>query len=271
MVYCHERGHGPREAGGGPGRRDEQEHAGDGERGAGRRGQRPRDGGQLGGPHWCAVSTIGAGGKGRPPSRRREHDRRSEKARPALRDKKTHGRTRPDLRGVPEVGPERTFASALDWPGWCRSGQDEDAALQALVEYGPRYAKVVRPRRFGFTAPKDVGRLRVTQRVTGDASTEFGVPGAIPTADRGRIGKAEAGRASRILEACWVALDGAADSARGPLAKGPGGRAHPRQDPGPCRGGRRLVPEGARPPRGRRSRGEGPGGDPRRPGGDGGP
>src|SRR6185436_1318791 len=122
-----------------------------------------------------------------------------------------------------ESGWKRTFASALDWPGWCRSGPDENAALQALVDYGPRYARVVRPHRLGFTAPKDVERLTVTQRITGDASTEFGVPGAIPKADRGRIRRAEAGRASRILEACWAAFDEAADSVRGPLAKGPRG------------------------------------------------
>ena len=122
-----------------------------------------------------------------------------------------------------ESGRKRTFASAIDWPGWCRSGPDEDAALQALVDYGPRYARVVRPRRLGFTVPKDVERLTVTQRITGDASTEFGVPGVIPKADRGRIRRAEAGRASRILEACWAALDEAANSVRGPLAKGPRG------------------------------------------------
>jgi hypothetical protein len=122
-----------------------------------------------------------------------------------------------------EAGRKRTFASALDWPGWCRSGADEEAALRALVDYGPRYASVVRPRRLGFAAPGDVDGLRVAQRIRGDASTEFGVPGAIPKADRGRIGKAEAGRAARILEACWAALDAAGGSVRGPLATGPRG------------------------------------------------
>jgi len=122
-----------------------------------------------------------------------------------------------------ESGRKRTFASALDWPGWCRSGPDAEAALQTLVDYGPRYAAVVRSRRLGFTAPKDVGGLQVVQRIAGDASTEFGVPGAVPKGDRGPIGKAEAGRAARILGACWSTLDEAADSVRGPLAKGPRG------------------------------------------------
>lgn len=32
-----------------------------------------------------------------------------------------------------EAGKKRVFAGAIDWPGWCRSGHDEQAALQALL------------------------------------------------------------------------------------------------------------------------------------------
>ncbi len=35
-----------------------------------------------------------------------------------------------------EIGQKRTFAGAIDWPGWCRSGKDEELALQALLDYG---------------------------------------------------------------------------------------------------------------------------------------
>ncbi len=41
-----------------------------------------------------------------------------------------------------EVGRRRTFAAALNWPGWCRSGKGEEAALEALAAYAPRYASV---------------------------------------------------------------------------------------------------------------------------------
>mgnify|MGYP003380452358 CR=1 FL=1 len=34
-----------------------------------------------------------------------------------------------------EIGQKRTFAGAVDWPGWCRAGRDEAAALQAPVSY----------------------------------------------------------------------------------------------------------------------------------------
>jgi hypothetical protein len=32
-----------------------------------------------------------------------------------------------------EVTPKHAVASALDWPGWCRAGRDEGAALDAPV------------------------------------------------------------------------------------------------------------------------------------------
>ena len=48
-----------------------------------------------------------------------------------------------------EIGKKRTFAGVIDWPGWCRSGRDEGSALQALLEYGPRYAR----------SPRDTARV----------------------------------------------------------------------------------------------------------------
>lgn len=41
-----------------------------------------------------------------------------------------------------EVAPKQAFASALDWPGWCRAGRDEGTALQAPASYAGRYAPV---------------------------------------------------------------------------------------------------------------------------------
>ena len=37
---------------------------------------------------------------------------------------------------------KRSVASAFDWPGWDRSAKTEEAALEVLAEYRPRYAKV---------------------------------------------------------------------------------------------------------------------------------
>jgi hypothetical protein len=129
-----------------------------------------------------------------------------------------------------EVGAKRTFAGALDWPGWCRSGRDPDAALQALFEYGPRYARVLSRARLGFSTPSNPKALVVVERLKGGAGTDFGAPEAEPAADH-KVMDAEAlRRAQAILRACWRAFDAAAEAAIGKeLRRGPrgGGRELP--------------------------------------------
>ena len=43
-----------------------------------------------------------------------------------------------------KLGAKKVFACSVDFPGWCRSGKDEEAALEALADYAPRYAEVAR-------------------------------------------------------------------------------------------------------------------------------
>lgn len=123
-----------------------------------------------------------------------------------------------------EVGARRVFACAVDWPGWCRSGPEEASAVQALVEYGPRYAAVMRSTRLGFTAPTRVQELRVVERLPGNATTDFGAPGVIPSADRATTTMADCARFEKVLRAGWRALDTARRRATGKvLRKGPRG------------------------------------------------
>ncbi len=123
-----------------------------------------------------------------------------------------------------EAGARRVFAGAVDWPGWCRSGSDEEAALEALVAYGPRYAAVVRTADRTFRAPSGASELRVVERLEGNATTDFGAPGMAPAADGRRIDAAELARLRKVLEACWASFDGAAKEAAGvELRKGPRG------------------------------------------------
>lgn len=127
-----------------------------------------------------------------------------------------------------EVGAKRTFACAVDWPGWARSGRDEETAITALLASAPRYAKIVSRTRLGFVAPSSPSRLRVSERLPGNATTDFGAPGAVPRADLKPVSVAELARIVRLIEAAWRALDDSAASARGvALSKGPrgGGRA----------------------------------------------
>jgi hypothetical protein len=130
-----------------------------------------------------------------------------------------------------EVTPKRTFAGAVEWPGWCRSGKTVDDALQALVDYADRYASVIARSRLGFTPPRSVGDLEVVERLKGNATTEFGAPGVAPKADDRPLTEADLHRLTTILEAGWRAFDRAAEGAVGvTLTKGPrgGGRDLPK-------------------------------------------
>src|SRR5438105_15635961 len=92
-----------------------------------------------------------------------------------------------------EVGAKRVFASALEWPGWCRSAKDEDAALDNLRAYGDRYAPVARAA--GQRWPRGVADgLVVVERLPGSATTDFGAPGAIGAWDRRGLTAREAQR-----------------------------------------------------------------------------
>jgi len=123
-----------------------------------------------------------------------------------------------------ETGQKRSFVSAVDWPGWCRSGRDEETALQALIDYGPRYAQVLHGSGMDFRIPTDSSALNVAERHKGNATTDFGAPDAIPEADRERLDRMEFERLQAILLACWRALDRAVGHATGrELRKGPRG------------------------------------------------
>jgi hypothetical protein len=123
-----------------------------------------------------------------------------------------------------EAGAKRTFAGALDWPGWCRSGRDEASALQALLAYAPRYARVLQSTRLGFQAPRDESVFVVRERLEGNATTDFGAPGMAPSSDARPVDEAERVRLEKLLKACWRGFDQAIEAATGrPLRTGPRG------------------------------------------------
>jgi hypothetical protein len=123
-----------------------------------------------------------------------------------------------------EIGKKRTFAGAIDWPGWCRIGRDAGSALQALVDYGPRYARILSATRLGFQAPADASALAVVERLEGNATTDFGAPAVAPSSDTRPVDDAELQRFQTLLQACWRAFDATVQAAVGKeLRKGPRG------------------------------------------------
>ena len=121
-----------------------------------------------------------------------------------------------------ELGRRRVFARALDWPGWCRSGRDEVAALDALAVTQPRYQLVAA--RAGLDFPAELAeRLVVTERLPGDATTDFGAPGKIAEADKLPLAPAEALRRAELMAAAWAVFDQVVAAAPETLRKGPRG------------------------------------------------
>ena len=122
-----------------------------------------------------------------------------------------------------EVAAKRSFASALDWPGWSRGGRSPDDALAALVAYGPRYATVARRAGLAFEIPTAVDGIRVIERVRGGGGTEFGIPSTPARAEEEPITD-DLDRLVALLRAAWGTFDEAMAAVDGRrLSTGPRG------------------------------------------------
>ena len=117
-----------------------------------------------------------------------------------------------------EVGAKKTFAMALDWPGWGRSGRTADAALEALAEYATRYAPVAK--KAGLSVDTT---FEVVEELKGNATTDFGAPAAFAAADSEPVKAAAAKRTAALVEACWDTLTRVAARSPEELTKGPRG------------------------------------------------
>lgn len=129
-----------------------------------------------------------------------------------------------------ETGSRRTFAGAIEWPGWCVSGRDEHSALEALVSYGPRYIKVMSAVKIELEPPSNLSEIEVCERLQGNSTTDYGTPAIAPAADERSIEKLDFDRLEAVLKACWLTFDEAIEAAgEKTLRKGPrgGGRDLP--------------------------------------------
>ena len=121
-----------------------------------------------------------------------------------------------------ELGAHRVFASAANWPGWCRSGKNEKEALEALAAAAPRYALVTKAARVPFAFGASSG-FRVVERLAGSATTDFGAPGAIAQGDARPLTRADTDRMASLLAGSWAVLDRVVAQAPAELRKGPRG------------------------------------------------
>ena len=126
-----------------------------------------------------------------------------------------------------EVTPEQALASALDWPGWCRAGRDDDAALETLASYAGRYAPVAA--HAGVSFPSTVA-FGVAERGPGGPATAFAAPECrrpfpqvTAGAERAKVTPAAARRLAGLVTAVWVVFDEVAAASPAELRKGPRG------------------------------------------------
>lgn len=129
---------------------------------------------------------------------------------------------RKPLAVIVETGTAKVFASALDWPGWCRSGRHEEDALEALAAYASRYAPIAAKAGFAFALTL-ADTLTVVEHLTGDATTNFGAPGKPAAAEQVRLTAAPARRLAALVSAAWTVLDEIAAASPPELRKGPRG------------------------------------------------
>ncbi len=131
------------------------------------------------------------------------------------------------LRVILEIGKKRrVVAGALDWPGLDRWGTSEDAALDRLTSYLPRYAGVAE--RAGMASAFARAReVVVVERVPGSSSTDFWGFAHVPSQIEGEVlSPADLERRLDLLRACWAYFDDA------------GARVSPELRPGPRSPGR---------------------------------
>jgi hypothetical protein len=95
----------------------------------------------------------------------------------------------------------------LDWPGWCRAGRDEGAALQTLASYAGRYTPVAGQARVSF--PSTVA-FDVIERVPGGPASAFAAPECrrpfpqmTAEAERATVTPAAARRLAGLVTAAW--------------------------------------------------------------------
>jgi hypothetical protein len=131
------------------------------------------------------------------------------------------------LRIYLELGRRRCFAVALDWPGWARRGTSEEDAIETLLDYRDRYAKVAE--RAGAILPSESTPIDVVERVPFEAGAsfvapDFGALGTAPGIDADAVwDHAEADRQVALMRAAWSELADVVHAAPPDLRKGPRG------------------------------------------------
>jgi hypothetical protein len=108
-----------------------------------------------------------------------------------------------------EIGPKgkKVVAFAPDWPGLERGAKTEQAAIERLLSYVPRYAAVTRLAGME-DALANAPVVDVVERYPGTPSTDFwGISFAFSSIDEQAVSAKILERELTLMQACWTFFD----------------------------------------------------------------
>ncbi|MGA7673013.1 MAG: hypothetical protein WBW04_21530 [Nitrolancea sp.] len=129
------------------------------------------------------------------------------------------------IRVMLEIGPKgkRIVAVAPEWPGLSRGDKTEEAAIDRLRSYLPRYEPVAKLAGLSAEFSAD-GEVDVIERYPGTGSTDFwGISFAFSDIDRQPLSDDQLERELTIMRACWSFFDGVRSRVSAEMQKGPRG------------------------------------------------
>jgi hypothetical protein len=129
------------------------------------------------------------------------------------------------IRVTLEIGPKgkKVAAVAPDWPGLERGATTEEAAIERLLSYVPRYATVTNLA--GMEAAfANITAVDVVEHYPGTGSTDFwGISFAFSGIDQQAISGDALERELTLMRACWAFFDDVRSRVSAEMQRGPRG------------------------------------------------
>ena len=130
-----------------------------------------------------------------------------------------------EIRVQIELGPKgkKAVAVASQWPGLSRGAKSEEAAVERLLAYVPRYAPVAALAGMGAAFPA-APEATVIERYPGTGSTDFwGLSFAFSSVDKAPMSADELERELALMRAAWAFFDEVRARVSAEMQRGPRG------------------------------------------------